>query len=89
MRFEKRNAAALCKVINYGDWFLIYKLGQNMDHVAYANLIRDLAENFQNVDLERRLSTLELPPKAPPESPLSGKSGPLLTIDMIDSSPGG
>jgi len=47
---EKRSAEHIVKCSDYGDWFLIYKLAQNMDPTTYGDLIIDIDQKFRKWD---------------------------------------
>ena len=73
---SKTNLNTLCVDSTYGDWFLIYKLSQNINEVAFSDLAGDLAESFQqskckklcNKSSVRLQSNHETPPDPDPDS---------------------
>ena len=51
----------------YGEWFLIYKLSQNMDSVPFGDLIDDIEAAFRKWD-SAKISDEEMHLDAPPPS---------------------
>lgn len=52
---QKECADSIVHDNNYGEWFLIYKLSQNMDTVTFGDLIIDIDQAY------RKWDTLKLP----------------------------
>jgi hypothetical protein len=52
---QRESAESIISDTNYGDWFLIYKLGQNMDCATFGELIIDMDQAF------RKWDTVKLP----------------------------
>ncbi len=48
---QRERAAYITKCCDYGEWFLIYRLSQNMDPVTFSELIEDIDEAFRKWDL--------------------------------------
>jgi len=70
-----------CVEGSYGDWFLIYKLSQNINAVSFSDLLTELVESFEAAEIgpgipRRKRSAIDSKnlrvhsPNAPPESPL-------------------
>lgn len=69
----RASAAAICRHNNYGEWFLIYKLSQNMDTVSYQFLIEDIDQAFRKWDVAKvpdEEAALDAPPPSVPHSPV-------------------
>lgn len=47
---QKESSDAFVDYNNYGEWFLIYKLSQNMDSVTFGDLIIDLDQAYRKWD---------------------------------------
>ncbi|XP_021947052.1 innexin inx2 isoform X1 [Folsomia candida] len=47
---QKESADSLVDSNNYGEWFLIYKLSQNMDCVTFGDLILDIDQAYRKWD---------------------------------------
>lgn len=47
---QQKSAANICKSNNYGEWFLIYKLAQNMDQLTFGDLVEDIDLAFRKWD---------------------------------------
>ena len=71
----KESLNTLCIDSTYGDWFLIYKLSQNINEVAFSDLVTDLVESFEGSSLngnnsKKSRGLSQHTPNAPPETPL-------------------
>lgn len=56
-RVEQRESAAyITKSCDYGEWFLIYRLSQNMDPVSFSELVEDIDRAFRKWDMADLLS---------------------------------
>jgi hypothetical protein len=72
-RFASPELLRILSYESYGDWFLIYKLGQNINDVAFSDVLLQLYESFRETAAFRRKKSranLEAPtPNTTPESP--------------------
>lgn len=72
-RSAKKAAEKLTAHCQYGDWFLIYKLGQNINPISFGDLITELEKYWKDFeDVERGEDPDEhllMAPTAPHPSP--------------------
>jgi hypothetical protein len=47
---EVESGNNLCESNRYGEWFLLYKLSQNMDTVTFGDLVVDIDQAFRKWD---------------------------------------
>jgi len=60
---------SLCEANEYGEWFLLYKLSQNMDTVTFGDLVQDLDQALKKWDTVKHLDEeMHLEASAPPPS---------------------
>lgn len=70
---QRESAENICLHNKYGEWFLIYKLGQNMDAVTFGDLVDDLDQAFRKWDTHKipdEEVALDAPPPSAAHSPI-------------------
>lgn len=76
-KLQRESADNICLGSNYGEWFLIYKLSQNMDPVTFGDLIEDIDQAFRKWDRTKSYDedsiNLTPPPPSATQSPVHVK----------------
>lgn len=72
---QRESAMNICKHNKYGEWFLIHRLGQNMDPVTFGEMIEDVDQAFRKWDSAMVLNgehvgMLDAPPPSRAQSPV-------------------